>query len=146
MGGTCQMVADLPRSYREARLTLRVRRPTDGQSWGTAFDQLGVYQVLVGSLGRYFDWGRNYDATGHSLLVSGSTLKYRLQRVREISRHDLTDSRRSSTFSSLCAPGERSSAFAPTLCRATHQADDPTHQAAPPFGGVGGRCVRSGLS
>jgi hypothetical protein len=46
---------------------------------------------LVMTLTRYLDCGRSYEATAHALVVHRSTLKYRLQRVREISGHDLGD-------------------------------------------------------
>lgn len=46
---------------------------------------------LTATLGRYLECGGNYDATAAALLVHRSTLKYRLQRIREISGHDLTD-------------------------------------------------------
>lgn len=123
VGGLCNIVADLPRSYRQALLALRVLRLTAGQGSVIAFDQLGVYGILAGiddfeelerfartwldalieydtkrgspglvlTLGRYFSCGGNYDTTAHSLSVSRSTLKYRLQRIREISGHDLGD-------------------------------------------------------
>ena len=45
---------------------------------------------LVATLGQYLDRGGNYDATAQALSVHRSTLKYRLPRIREISRHDLT--------------------------------------------------------
>jgi DNA-binding PucR family transcriptional regulator len=45
---------------------------------------------LVTTLGEYLDCGGNYDATSHALAVHRSTLKYRLQRIREISGHDLS--------------------------------------------------------
>jgi DNA-binding PucR family transcriptional regulator len=44
---------------------------------------------LVATLGHYLDLGGNYDATAHALSVHRNTLKYRLQRIREISGHDL---------------------------------------------------------
>jgi DNA-binding PucR family transcriptional regulator len=40
---------------------------------------------------RYLECGRNYDRTAHALNVHRSTLKYRLQRIREVSGHDLGD-------------------------------------------------------
>jgi sugar diacid utilization regulator len=46
---------------------------------------------LVLTLGRYLACGGNYDATASALKVHRSTLKYRLQRIREISGHDITD-------------------------------------------------------
>jgi sugar diacid utilization regulator len=46
---------------------------------------------LVETLTRYLEHGGNYDATARAVAVHRSTLKYRLQRIREISGHDLTD-------------------------------------------------------
>ena len=43
------------------------------------------------TLSRYFDCGGNYAETAESLMIHRSTLRYRLQRIREISGHDLTD-------------------------------------------------------
>ena len=44
---------------------------------------------LVTTLGVYLDCGRNHDLTTKALSVHRSTLKYRLQRIREITGHDL---------------------------------------------------------
>jgi DNA-binding PucR family transcriptional regulator len=46
---------------------------------------------LVHTLSRFLDLGGNYDAAAEAISVHRSTLKYRLQRIREISGHDLTD-------------------------------------------------------
>ncbi|MFD5453006.1 PucR family transcriptional regulator [Streptomyces sp. NPDC127100] len=46
---------------------------------------------LVETLSRYFDCGGNYAETAESLTIHRSTLRYRLQRIREISGHDLTN-------------------------------------------------------
>ncbi|MFF9038412.1 PucR family transcriptional regulator [Streptomyces sp. NPDC014892] len=46
--------------------------------------------ALVETLSRYFDCGGNYAETAESLAIHRSTLRYRLQRIREISGHDLT--------------------------------------------------------
>ncbi|MFF7884714.1 PucR family transcriptional regulator [Streptomyces sp. NPDC020794] len=50
---------------------------------------------LVHTLTRYFDHGGNYDETARALAVHRSTLRYRLQRIREVSgrRLDEVDSR-----------------------------------------------------
>jgi DNA-binding PucR family transcriptional regulator len=45
---------------------------------------------LVHTLSRYLECGGSYEATAAALSVHRSTLKYRLQRIREISGHDLT--------------------------------------------------------
>jgi DNA-binding PucR family transcriptional regulator len=46
---------------------------------------------LVVTLSTYLESGRSYDVAVKSLNVHRSTLKYRLQRIRDISGHDLTD-------------------------------------------------------
>ena len=46
---------------------------------------------LVETLSRYFDCGGNYDDTAAALTVHRSTLRYRLQRIREITDRDLAD-------------------------------------------------------
>jgi DNA-binding PucR family transcriptional regulator len=46
---------------------------------------------LVPTLCRYLECGGSYDGTAAALFVHRSTLKYRLQRIREISGHNLTD-------------------------------------------------------
>jgi DNA-binding PucR family transcriptional regulator len=46
---------------------------------------------LVHTLSRYLECGGSYEATATQLSVHRSTLKYRLQRIREISGHDLTN-------------------------------------------------------
>ena len=46
---------------------------------------------LVESLSLYLECGRSQDAAAKALSVHRSTLKYRLQRIGEISGHDLSD-------------------------------------------------------
>lgn len=46
---------------------------------------------LLLTLTQYLEHGGGYDATSTALCIHRSTLKYRLQRIREISGHDLTD-------------------------------------------------------
>jgi sugar diacid utilization regulator len=46
---------------------------------------------MVPTLARYFDCGGNYDETAAALTVHRSTLRYRLQRIREIGGRDLAD-------------------------------------------------------
>lgn len=122
VGGLCERLADFPRSYREARLALKMQDASGGVGRATVFDQLGVYEMLadlsdvdrverfvetwlgslrdydsangsslVATLGQYLESGGSYDSTARALAVHRSTLKYRLQRIREISDHDLTD-------------------------------------------------------
>ncbi len=113
--------ADLQRSYREARLALRLQHIA-ARDLATEFDELGVYRLLadvgesgsvdwfvrewlgdlldydaakgaglVETLSRYLESGRAYEAVTSALAIHRSTLKYRLRRVREISGHDLGD-------------------------------------------------------
>lgn len=49
------------------------------------------HATMVDTLSRYFDCGGNYDETAESLAIHRSTLRYRLQRIRDISGHDLAD-------------------------------------------------------
>ena len=44
---------------------------------------------LVPTLSQYLECGGSYDATAAALSVHRNTLKYRLQRIRGISGHDL---------------------------------------------------------
>ena len=46
---------------------------------------------LVHTLGVYLDRGGNYDDSAAALHIHRSTLRYRLQRIRELSGHDLAD-------------------------------------------------------
>ncbi|OLZ65284.1 transcriptional regulator [Streptomyces amritsarensis] len=49
------------------------------------------HAAMVETLSRYFDYGGNYDETAASLAIHRSTLRYRLQRIREISGNDLAN-------------------------------------------------------
>lgn len=46
---------------------------------------------LVGTLSQYFEYGGNYDRTAAALTIHRSTLRYRLQRIREVGGQDLTN-------------------------------------------------------
>ncbi|WP_435127282.1 PucR family transcriptional regulator [Actinacidiphila sp. bgisy144] len=46
---------------------------------------------LVTTLSRYLESGGSYDTTSEMLLIHRSTVRYRLQRIREITGHDLSD-------------------------------------------------------
>lgn len=46
---------------------------------------------LVNTLSQYLDCGGNYDASARALFIHRSTLKYRLNRIRDISGYDLSD-------------------------------------------------------
>jgi DNA-binding PucR family transcriptional regulator len=46
---------------------------------------------LVRTLSVYLEQGGNYDATAEALVVHRNTLKYRLQRIRDLSGHDVND-------------------------------------------------------
>jgi sugar diacid utilization regulator len=122
IGGSVTNPADIPRSYREAQLALRLVKASDRPSSVTAFDDLGVFRLLAGAddtgsverfvsewlgtlleydarkpaelvptLSRFLEAGQGYEATSDALAIHRSTLKYRLQRIREISGHDLSD-------------------------------------------------------
>lgn len=49
------------------------------------------HTAMVATLARYFDCGGNYDKTAESLAIHRSTLRYRLQRIRDISGNDLAN-------------------------------------------------------
>ncbi|MFF9706153.1 PucR family transcriptional regulator [Streptomyces griseofuscus] len=49
------------------------------------------HATMVETLTRYFDCGGNYDETAESLAIHRSTVRYRLQRIRDISGHDLAN-------------------------------------------------------
>jgi hypothetical protein len=115
VGGSCAGPSGLPRSYREARLALDLRR-----GGVIEFDRLGVYRLLaeiptaverfvrewlgplidydaerrsqlVATLSSYLECGRRYRETTAALAIHRSTLKYRLRRVSELSGRDLAD-------------------------------------------------------
>ena len=46
---------------------------------------------LVATLAAFLDHGGNYDATASAVVIHRSTLRYRLQRIQEISGHVLAD-------------------------------------------------------
>jgi sugar diacid utilization regulator len=120
VGGLCERPGDFPRSYREARLALKILDAAEGDDRAACYEDLGVYQILceaedpatverfvqrwlgsliaydsrkhaelVPTLSQYLERGGSYDATAAALSVHRNTLKYRLQRIREISGHDL---------------------------------------------------------
>jgi DNA-binding PucR family transcriptional regulator len=122
IGGTCGSPLDFPRSYREARLALRIQHVAHGTERVTLFEDLGLYRLLanmtdltmveafvhdwlgslidydgqkgaelVATLTSYLQYGGNYEATAQALAVHRNTLKYRLQRIRDISGRDLGD-------------------------------------------------------
>jgi DNA-binding PucR family transcriptional regulator len=122
VGGLCAGPGDIPRSWREARLALKMQRSATDDDRVTCFEDLGVYRVLsevedpetverlvrqwlgplldydsrkhadlVATLSQYLESGGSYDATADALSIARSTLRYRLQRIREISGHDLAD-------------------------------------------------------
>lgn len=122
VGERCEKVADFPRSYRQARLALRLPAQPEWEGRAICFDDLGVYRLLVGiedlgeverfvqrwlgplleydarrgselvhTLARHLERGGNYELTAKSLIVHRNTLKYRLQRIRQIADVDLND-------------------------------------------------------
>jgi sugar diacid utilization regulator len=122
VGERCDAVPDYPRSYRQARLALRLPAQSSWDDTAIRFDDLGVYRLLVGiedlgeverfvqrwlgplleydarrgselvrTLAHHLERGGNYELTAKSLIVHRNTLKYRLQRIRQIADVDLAD-------------------------------------------------------
>ena len=121
VGAPCDDLAGFPRSYREARLALRMR-DVGARSPVLFYEQLGSYRLLaevsdlgsidrfvrewlgsliayderhgtdlVGTLTSYLECRGNYDAAAAALFVHRNTLKYRLRRIKEVSNLDLND-------------------------------------------------------
>lgn len=122
VGERCEAIADFPRSYRQARLALRLLAVAEWDDRVVRFDDLGVYRLLAGiedvdeverfvqrwigtlldydgqrgtdlvrTLSHYLDRGGSYEATSAALIVHRNTLKYRLQRIRQITGLELSD-------------------------------------------------------
>jgi sugar diacid utilization regulator len=122
VGGVAEEITELPRSYHEAEMALRMFDLVDLPGPVAVFDDLGVFRLLadvrqpaaierfiatwlgtltnyddnhgtdlVATLGQYLDLGGRYEATADAIAVHRSTLKYRLQRIREITGLDLKD-------------------------------------------------------
>lgn len=121
IGQVCLVPSDYPESYRQAMLALKlqstvvssrvtrfdelgvfqllaeVRNPTTARAFieqwlGSLIDyDVARRSDLVETLGQYLETGGNYDACAGVLAVHRSTLRYRLQRIREISGLDLAD-------------------------------------------------------
>lgn len=129
-GGQCRMgvgelyahPSELPRSYREAQLALRLQQNTGVSDRASVYADLGVFRMfaalpdlddiesfadrwlhklisydaakrtdLVKTLSQYLDHGGRYESTALALSIHRSTLKYRLQRIRELTGFDLND-------------------------------------------------------
>jgi len=80
------------------RLLADVEHPTDIEGFVREwlgdlidYDMRRESSELVSTLSRYLECGGNYAATAAALAVHRNTLKYRLQRIREISGRDLND-------------------------------------------------------
>ncbi len=121
VGGRCWRPSDFPRSLHEAQLALKVQSaagPAQAtefddlgvmrilaeteelagidrfvERWlGALADYDRVHtSSLVATLSQYLEVGGNYAATAHTLSTHRNTVKYRLQRIREISGFDLAD-------------------------------------------------------
>jgi len=120
IGGLSCRPSEVPRSYREAVLSLRIQSSALARDQVTCFDELGVYRIfcrlddladvegfmhrwlgplldydaqkgseLVATVSEYVECGGNWDDTAAALCVHRSTLKYRLQRIRELTGYDL---------------------------------------------------------
>jgi hypothetical protein len=121
VGSVCR-ASDVPNSYREAQLALKLQHASTTGDRATVFDELGIYRIfahveepaeierfarewlgalleydikkgsqLVATLSTFLECGGHYDATCKVLAIGRSTLKYRLQRIRELSGHDLSN-------------------------------------------------------
>jgi sugar diacid utilization regulator len=121
VGGHCSRPPDFARSHHEAQLALRLERSSGidqvasfddlgvyrllagiedpGDVERFVRDRLGKlldYDAqknteMVRTLGQYLECGGSYERTAAALFVHRSTLKYRLQRIRDISGYDLGD-------------------------------------------------------
>jgi sugar diacid utilization regulator len=121
VGNKCEAPSEFPRSYAEATRALDIRLRSRSPHGVTSFSELGVLRILhnedeteirtfvmewlgqlldydlrrrtdlVQTLSHYLDCGGNYDETAATLLIHRSTLRYRLQRIRDITRLDLTN-------------------------------------------------------
>jgi sugar diacid utilization regulator len=122
VGGCYGSIGELPRSYQEAQMALRMQRAARAEDRATVFDELGVYRVLAGvedpatveryvrqwlgplidyddrkdselvaTLSGYLECGGSYDGAAKALSVHRSTLRYRLDRIREVLGQDLGD-------------------------------------------------------
>jgi DNA-binding PucR family transcriptional regulator len=120
LGGPCREPADAPRAYREALLTRELQRsPTAAPvlAWEglgiyrilSSLDDVGALERLVAeqlgalldhdaargsqlveTLHHYLESGGSPTATAKALFVHASTVKYRLKRIREVGRFDLS--------------------------------------------------------
>lgn len=120
ISGCCESPADLPQSFHEAMRALHIRHKSSFPEGVTAFDELGIYRILgsgdeetelfvrewlgalldydgnhhsnlVRTLSEYLDCGGNYGRTAQVLVIHRSTLRYRFQRIREITSLSLQD-------------------------------------------------------
>ena len=122
VGAPCTDPQEFPRSHGQAQLALKMQVATKCPEQVTAFEDLGIYQLLseiatlgsveafihhwlgplldydasknaqlVDTLSSYLECGGNYDLTAKTLSLHRSTLRYRLQRIREISGRELND-------------------------------------------------------
>lgn len=81
--GLCRMMGSGPEGERQTDRFV-------GEWLGPLLDYDSHHHTeLVTTLARYLESGCSYDATSESLLVHRSTVRYRLQRIREITGHDL---------------------------------------------------------
>jgi len=122
VGGSCTRPREFARSHHEAQLALRLERSSGvdqvssfddlgvyrllaniedlGEVERFVGDRLGSLldhdarrkSDLVGTLAHYLECGGNYQRTAAALFVHRSTLKYRLQQIRDITGYDLSDS------------------------------------------------------
>jgi sugar diacid utilization regulator len=117
-GGACDSIVEFPRSYREARIVLESQ--TDQASSAVVFEELGVewligqvpvdrlkafqermlgelrsYDVahgshLIESLRVFLDAQSDAVASAHRMQIHPNTMRYRLQRIRDITGFELS--------------------------------------------------------
>ncbi|MGB9903270.1 MAG: PucR family transcriptional regulator, partial [Desulfotomaculales bacterium] len=120
IGAPCLKVADFSRSYQEARASVELARMLGRRNCCLAYERLGVFGLLeinrqafqifvqriigplleydekhgsqlLATLDLYYKNNCNILKTARKGFLSPSTLKYRLRRVKEITRLDLND-------------------------------------------------------
>ncbi|MGH4027201.1 MAG: PucR family transcriptional regulator [Pseudonocardiaceae bacterium] len=120
ISGRCESLADLPQSFHKALRALHIRQKSSFPDGVCTFGELGIYRILgaedgetelfvqewlgalldydnrhranlVRTLSEYLECGGNYSHTAQVLVIHRSTLRYRLQRIREVTGLSLQD-------------------------------------------------------
>jgi sugar diacid utilization regulator len=118
VGGLAPAPPDIPRSYRQAQQALYIQRASTNPHGVTNHDRLGIYGLvtepeagdfvqewlaslldydeehsteLTGTLAAYLNHRGHYGETADDLDIHRSTVRYRLQLIRDLTHHDLGD-------------------------------------------------------